>query len=53
MPDSIAQANPETAKGKKLYSQLGTNLGIGLSDIIKILSPELIILSGGLSKPGS
>ncbi|MBU2523429.1 MAG: ROK family protein [Nanoarchaeota archaeon] len=49
----IIQLQKEAEKGNKkarrIYEEAGKNLGIGLSNIIKLLDPELIILSGGLS----
>lgn len=36
-------------KAKKIYEKLGYFLAIGLSDIIKVLHPEIIILSGNIS----
>jgi len=37
-------------KAKRIYEEAGKNFGIALSTIIKILDPDLIVLSGGLSK---
>jgi len=33
----------------KVMRQLGTNLGIGIANIINILDPEAVVLSGGIS----
>lgn len=36
-------------KAREIYKKLGKHLGIGLSNIIKILDPEIVILGGGVS----
>ncbi len=36
-------------KMRQVYEKLGENLGFGLVNIINILNPEVIILSGGIS----
>lgn len=37
-------------KARAVYEEAGKNLGIALSDIVKMLDPELIVFSGGLAK---
>ena len=40
-------------KAKKVYEIAGTYLGIGLSNITKILDPKLIVIGGGISNSGN
>jgi glucokinase len=35
---------------KKIWKDFGRNLGIGISNIINILDPEMIVLGGGISQ---
>ncbi len=55
--DNIIKIQENAKKGnslcKKVYDIAGTSLGIGLSDIVKILDPELILLGGGISNSGN
>jgi glucokinase-like ROK family protein len=37
-------------KARKIFETMGQHLGIGLANLINILNPELIIISGGVSK---
>lgn len=49
--ERLAQAGNK--KAKAVYKEFGMLLGIGLSDIAKMLDPEVIILCGGLSEAAS
>lgn len=40
-------------KAKKVYEIAGNYLGIGLSNIVKILDPEVIVIGGGISNSGN
>ena len=40
-------------KAMQVYEITGKYLGIGLSNIVKILHPEIIVIGGGISKSGS
>jgi len=44
------EAEKGNKKAKQVYVEAGKNLGIGLGNIVKILDPGLIVLSGGLAK---
>lgn len=37
-------------KAEAIFTELGRNLGVGIANIINILNPEAVILSGGLSQ---
>jgi len=37
-------------KASKIFKEYGKNLGIGLSNIINLLDPEIIVIGGGISK---
>jgi len=39
-------------KAKNVYENVGRNLGIGLSNIVNVLDPELIVIGGGISNAG-
>ncbi len=39
-------------KAKKVYETTGTYLGIGLSTLVKLLDPDLIVIGGGISNAG-
>jgi glucokinase len=39
-------------KAQEVYKTAGKYLGIGLSNIVKVLDPELILIGGGISKSG-
>ncbi len=40
-------------KAKRIYQELGRNLGIGLTNIINILDPDIIVIGGSIAKAGS
>ncbi len=40
-------------KARKVYEITGKYLGIGLSNIIKVLDPDLILIGGGISNSGN
>lgn len=40
-------------KARKVYKITGKYLGIGLSNIVKILDPDLILIGGGVSNSGN
>lgn len=44
-----AKARRGDKKALKVYETLGTNLGLGIANIVNVLDPELIILGGGLA----
>lgn len=44
------KAEAGNKKAKKIYRQLGRNLGIALANLTNIFDPELIILGGGISR---
>lgn len=48
-PKKLAELAKTNKKARAIFQEFGKNLGIGLSNIIKLINPELIILSGGLS----
>jgi len=35
-----------------IWKEVGSNIGIGLSSIVNILNPEIIVIGGGVSKTG-
>ncbi|MFC1807639.1 ROK family protein [Candidatus Omnitrophota bacterium] len=37
---------------RKIWAQVGYNLGIGLASIVNIINPEVIVIGGGVSKAG-
>jgi len=37
---------------KEVYSKIGYYIGVGISNIINLLDPEVIIISGGIAKAG-
>jgi glucokinase len=39
-------------KAVRIYKEIGEHLGIGLANIANILDPDVIIISGGISKAG-
>lgn len=45
-------ARNKNKTAKKVYETSGKYLGIGLSNIVKMLDPELIVIGGGISKSG-
>lgn len=42
-------ARKGSKKAREIYKELGYYLGIGLSDIVKMLDPEIIVIGGGIS----
>ena len=44
-----AKARRGDKKALKVYETLGTNLGLGIANIVNVMDPELIILGGGLA----
>jgi len=40
-------------KAKKIYQDYGQNIGVGVSNLINILDPEVVVLGGGIAKAGS
>lgn len=38
---------------KEVLQKAGRNLGVGISNLINMLNPQLVVLSGGVSKAGS
>ncbi len=52
-PELITRAaRQRDAFSVKLWEQTGTYLGIGLSGIVNIINPDMVIVGGGLSKAG-
>lgn len=46
-------ANQGNIKAKKVFEISGVYLGIGLSNIVKTLDPDIIVISGGISNAGN
>lgn len=46
-------AKKGNVKAKKTFELVGTYLGIGFSDIVKIIDPDKIIVGGGISNAGN
>lgn len=44
-----AKARRGDKKALKVYETLGTNLGLGIANIVNVMDPKLIILGGGLA----
>ena len=40
-------------KAKRIYLEFSQNLGIGLTNIINILDPDIIVIGGSIAKAGS
>jgi len=51
--DIYHMAKAGNKKAKKVYEEAGKYLGIGLSNIVKILDPDLIVIAGGISNAGN
>ena len=52
-PHIIArEAKKGDALSKKVFEQIGFYIGIGVSSIISLFDPDIIIISGGISKAG-
>lgn len=50
-PEIIAQAADKNDQlAKNIWKKMGKNLGITLSGIINLLNPEMVVLTGGVSK---
>lgn len=47
--EAFKKANMGDKKSQKALTQLGENLGVGIANIINIIDPEVIIISGGVS----
>jgi len=45
----LAEKARKQKKYKKIFEQMGKELGAGMANIINILNPELIVLTGGLT----
>ncbi len=54
LPEDAKKIQEMAVEGNKkaifVYKEFGKNLGIGISNIIKVIDPELIVLGGGLTK---
>ncbi len=46
----IEELARKNKKARLVFEEMGKNLGIGLANIVNIFDPELIILTGGISK---
>jgi glucokinase len=52
-PHIIArEAKKGDAVSRKIFAEIGFYIGIGLSNIISLFDPEVIIISGGISRAG-
>jgi glucokinase len=52
-PRIIAQeAKRGDALAKEIFAEIGFYIGVGLSNIISLFDPEVIIVSGGISRAG-
>lgn len=52
-PHIIArEAKKGDAVSKKVFEQIGFYIGIGVSNIISLFDPDIIVISGGISKAG-
>jgi len=40
-------------KAQKIYREFGQNLGLGLTNIVNILDPDIIVIGGSIAKAGS
>ncbi len=53
-PEVIAQQAKNGDKvAQKIFSEIGSHIGVGVSNIIDLFDPEIIVVSGGISKAGS
>ncbi len=48
--DAFRRAVQGDKRAKKVFEELGKNLGIGIANIINTFDPEAVILSGGISR---
>lgn len=46
--EAFARARRGDTKVKKVFHELGKNLGIGIANIINVFDPEIVILAGGV-----
>ncbi len=46
-PEELAKE--KTARARKVFSEFGKNLAVGISGIINIIDPEVIIIGGGIA----
>jgi len=54
LPEEIERkAKKGDRKSKKIYEEFGQNLGIGLTNLINILDPNVIVIGGSIAKAGS
>lgn len=52
-PEMIDRAaNRKDAFSIKIWEEVGTYLGVGLSGLVNVINPEKIIIGGGISKAG-
>ena len=52
-PKELEKMAKRNKKAKKIYNEVGKHLGIGLANIADAFNPEVIYLSGKISKAGS
>lgn len=53
-PEIIAdEAKRGDSVSKKVFSEIGFYIGIGVANIINLLDPDVIIVSGGISRAGN
>lgn len=45
----LAQLARKNKKASSLFQEMGKYLGIGIADMVKIIDPQIIIISGGLA----
>jgi glucokinase len=48
-PEAVEKAKAGNKFALKIFKDYGKNLGIGLSNIVNLLDPEVIIIGGGIS----
>ncbi len=48
--DSSKKMKAGDKKAREVFDQMGKNLGVGLANIINILDPEAVIMSGGIAR---
>ena len=52
-PETIAQeAKKSDRVAKEVFSEIGKYIGIGVSNIIALFDPDIVVISGGISKAG-
>ena len=53
LPEEIEKlAKKGNKKAIKLYREFGRNIGVGLTNLINVLDPDIVVIGGGLSKAG-